>query len=74
MHFRQFMSLYFVWTPVGTKVFLIDRDDKYLEMLQSYLYKFWTMASDDKEPKWHADVFVYACDCMNHHIIDGTLL
>lgn len=51
---------YIVWTPVGTKVFFIERDerdDDYLDMLLSYLYQFWTLASDGTEPEWHADVF-----------------
>ena len=30
---------YVVWTPVGTKDFLVDRDDSYIELLLKYLYK-----------------------------------
>ena len=49
---------YIVWTPVGTKVFLIERDDKYLELLLNYLiYKFWNLAAGETEPAWHEDVF-----------------
>ena len=41
---------YVVWTPVGTKVFLVERDDSYIELLLNYLYKFWNLASDEIEP------------------------
>ena len=30
---------YVVWTPVGTKVFLVERDGSYIELLLNYLYK-----------------------------------
>ena len=30
---------YVAWTPAGTKVFLVERDDSYIELLLSYLYK-----------------------------------
>ena len=36
-----------VWTPVGTKVFLVERDDKYLSFLLNYLYKFWNLCCDE---------------------------
>ena len=48
---------YVVWTPIGTKVFLIERDDAYIELLLNYLYKFWDLASRKLEPAWHEDVF-----------------
>ena len=48
---------YVVWTPVGTKVFLVERDDAYIELLLNYLYKFWDLASSEIEPAWHEDVF-----------------
>lgn len=48
---------YVVWTPVGTKVFLVERDDEYLKLLLNYLYKFWDLASSGTEPAWHEDVF-----------------
>lgn len=48
---------YVVWTPVGTKVFLVERDDAYLELLLNCLYKFWDLASNETEPAWHEDVF-----------------
>ena len=48
---------YVVWTPVGTKVFLVERDDAYIELLLNYLYKFWDLASNETEPAWHEDVF-----------------
>ena len=47
---------YIVWTPVGTKVFLVKRDDCYIELLLNYLYKFWNFASGEIQPAWH-DVF-----------------
>ena len=50
------MSLHCMDT-VGTKVFLIERDDKYLELLLNYLYKFWNLAAGETEPAWHEDVF-----------------
>ena len=31
---------YVVWTPIGTKVFLIERDNSYIELLLNCLYKF----------------------------------
>ena len=46
-----------VWTPVGTKVFLVGRDDSYKELLLNYLYKFWNLACDEIQPPWHEDVF-----------------
>jgi len=46
-----------VWTPVGTKVFLVERDDKYMPFLLNYLYKFWNLACDEIQPPWHNDVF-----------------
>ena len=48
---------YVVWTPIGTKVFLVERDDTYIELLLNYLHKFWDLASSDIEPVWHEDVF-----------------
>ena len=30
---------YVVWTPVGTNVFLVERDDSYIELFLNYLYK-----------------------------------
>lgn len=48
---------YVVWTPVGTKVFLVERDDSYIELLLNYLYRFWNLASVETEPAWHEDVF-----------------
>ena len=30
---------YVVWTPDGTKGFLVERDDSYTELLLNYLYK-----------------------------------
>ena len=48
---------YVVWTPVGTKVFLVERDNEYLKLLLNYLYKFWDLASSGTEPAWHEDVF-----------------
>ncbi|KAL9951170.1 hypothetical protein ACROYT_G043787 [Oculina patagonica] len=48
---------YVVWTPIGTKVFLVERDDTYIELLLNYLYKFWDLASSDSEPVWHEDAF-----------------
>ena len=30
---------YVVWTPVGTKVFLVERDGSYIELLLNYLSK-----------------------------------
>lgn len=48
---------YVVWTPVGTKVFLVERDDAYIELLLNYLYKFWDLASNETEPAWHENVF-----------------
>ena len=48
---------YVVWTPVGTKVFLVERDDSYIELLLNYLYKFWNLACDEIQPPWHEDVF-----------------
>ena len=30
---------YSFWTPVGTKDFLVDKDDSYIELLLNYLYK-----------------------------------
>ena len=48
---------YVVWKPVGTKVFLVERDDAYIELLLNYLYKFWDLASSEIEPAWHEDVF-----------------
>ena len=48
---------YIVWTPVDTKVFLIERDNKYLELLLNYSYKFWNLAAGETEPAWHKDVF-----------------
>ena len=29
---------YVVWTPIGTKVLLVKRDDKYIELLINYLF------------------------------------
>ena len=34
---------YVVWTPVGTKVFFVERDDSYIELLLNYVYKFWNL-------------------------------
>ena len=50
---------YVVWTPIGTKVFLIERDDayKHVELLLNYLYKFWDLASRKLESAWYEDVF-----------------
>ena len=48
---------YVAWTPIGTKVFLIERDDAYIELLLNYLHKFWELASCKIEPTWHEDVF-----------------
>ena len=48
---------YVAWTPIGTKVFLIERDDAYIELLLNYLYKFWELASCKIEPTWQEDVF-----------------
>ena len=49
---------YVVWTPVGTKVFVAERDDSYIELLlNQYLYKFWNLACDEIQPPWHEDVF-----------------
>ena len=48
---------YIVWTPISTKVFLIERDDAYIELLLNYLYKVWGLASSKIEPTWHEDVF-----------------
>jgi hypothetical protein len=49
---------YVVWTSVGGKVYLVERDDSYIDyLLLSYLYKFWKLASGDQEPLWYADVF-----------------
>jgi len=36
---------YVFWTPVGTKIFLVERDDAYIELLLNYLNKFWNLAS-----------------------------
>ena len=30
---------YVVWTPVGNKVFLVERDDSYIEFILNHLYK-----------------------------------
>ena len=46
-----------VWTPIGTKVILVKRDDKYIELLINYLYKFWNLALNEVQPAWHEDVF-----------------
>ena len=48
---------YVVWTPVGTKVFFVERDDSYIELLLNYLYKFWNLACDEIQPPWHKNVF-----------------
>ena len=48
---------YVVWTPVGTKVFFVERDDSYIELLLNYLYKFWNLACDEIQPLWHKNVF-----------------
>lgn len=48
---------YIVWTPVGTKVFLVQMDNGYVELLINYLYKFWAVARDGTEPVWHEDIF-----------------
>ena len=48
---------YVVWTPIGTKVFLAERDDTCIELLLNYLHKFWDIASSDLELVWHEDVF-----------------
>lgn len=48
---------YVVGTPISTKVFLIERDDAYIELLLDYLYKVWGLASSKIEPTWHEDVF-----------------
>ena len=45
------------WMPIGTKVFLIEKDDEYIELLLNYLCKFWDLASRKLEPAWHEDVF-----------------
>ena len=44
-----------VWTPIGTKVFLIERDDayKHVELLLNYLYKFLDLASRKLESEWY---------------------
>ena len=44
-----------VWTPVGSKVVLAERDDKYMQFLLNYLYKFWNLACDEIQPPWHHD-------------------
>jgi len=41
---------YVVWTPVGTKVFLVESYDAFIELLLNYLYKFWDLASSETEP------------------------
>ena len=48
---------YVVWTSIGTKVFLVKRDDKYMELLINYFYKFWNLALNEVQPAWHEDVF-----------------
>ena len=48
---------YVVWTPIGTKVLLVKRDDKYIELLINYLYKLWNLALNEIQPAWHEDVF-----------------
>ena len=48
---------YVVGTPVGTRVFLVERDDAHIELLLNYLYKFWDLVSSEIEPAWHEDVF-----------------
>ena len=47
---------YIVWTPVGTKIFVCERDG-YIDLLLNYLHKFWELASGNTEPVWHADIF-----------------
>ena len=48
---------YVVWTPFGTKVLFVKRDDKYIELLINYLYKFWNLALNEVQPACHEDVF-----------------
>ena len=48
---------YVVWTPIGTKVLLVKRDDKYIELLINYLYKFWNLTLNEVQPACHEDVF-----------------
>ena len=43
--------------PVGTNVFLVERDDAFIELLLNYLYKFCDLAARKLEPKRYEDVF-----------------
>ena len=38
-------------------MFLIERDDSYIELPLNYLYKFWNLASDEIQLACHEDVF-----------------
>ena len=48
---------YVVWTPIGTKVLLVKRDDKYIGLLINYWYKFWNLALNEVQLAWHEEVF-----------------
>ena len=44
-------------TPIGTNIFLVERDDAFIELLLNYLYKFFDFAARKLEPAWYEDVF-----------------